>query len=433
VVTTSEPASKRRFVVVLMLFVVVVINFLDRSNISVVAPSLSADLKLTPFRMGLIFSGFGWSYALLQIPASRFVDRFHPRFLYTVVLGSWSLATFALGLVDSFVAIFILRLIIGAFEAPSYPINNRIAATWFGENERAGAIGFYTSGQFVGIAFLTPLLTWILASYGWRAVFMFTGTMGLAWAAVWFALYRDPKEFPGVNQAEISWIRSNGGMPELNDRAVPTKGMGWADLKTILSKRPLWGIYIGQFGIVSTQWFFLTWFPTYLSNSRHRGFTKSGLQTSIPFFCAFLGVLAGGFCSDWMLRRGLTLTAARKFPIIAGLLLSTSIVGANYAESQATVIAFFSSAFFGSGFASITWSLVSTMAPPHLIGLTGGVFNFFGNLAAIVVPIAVGLLVRGSDFTRALIFVAVTALMGALSYLLLVGKIERVPMGASES
>jgi ACS family D-galactonate transporter-like MFS transporter len=415
-----------------MLFVVVVINFLDRTNISIVAPALATDLKLTPFRMGLIFSGFGWSYALLQIPASRFVDRVHPRFLYTAVLGSWSLATFALGLVDSFVAIFALRVIIGVFEAPSYPINNRIAATWFGENERAGAIGFYTSGQFVGIAFLTPLLTWILASYGWRAVFMFTGAVGLAWAAAWFAFYRGPKEFPGVNQAEIDWIRSHGGMPELNDGTAATKNIVWADLRTVLGKRSLWGMYIGQFGVVSTQWFFLTWFPTYLFSSRHRGFMKSGVQTAIPFFCAFIGVLAGGFCSDWMLRRGLSLTKARKFPIIAGLLLSTSIVGANYAESQVWVIAFFSSAFFGSGFASITWSLVSTMAPAHLIGLTGGVFNFFGNLAAIVIPIAVGALVRGSDFTRPLIFVATTALTGAISYLVLVGKIEHAPIATYE-
>ena len=426
-VTLPVEASRQRFVVVLMLFVVVVINFLDRTNISIVAPSLAADLKLTPFRMGLVFSAFGWSYALLQIPASRFVDRVHPRILYTVVLGAWSLATVALGLVHSFVALVALRIIIGAFEAPSYPINNRIAATWFGENERAGAIGFYTSGQFVGIAFLAPLLTWILAEHGWRAVFIFTGAVGLAWAAVWFTFYRNPREFPGVNQAEIEWIRTHGGMPELSDRPPAKKGIVWADLKTVLSKRSLWGMYIGQFGVVSTQWFFLTWFPTYLFNSRHREFAKSGLQTAIPFFFAFIGVLAGGFCSDWMLRRGMGLTTARKFPIIAGLLLSTSIVGANYAENQVWLIAFFSSAFFGSGFASITWSLVATMAPAHLIGLTGGVFNFFGNLAAIVVPIAVGALVRGSDFKRPLIFVAATALVGALSYLVLVGKIEQAP------
>ena len=411
-----------------MLFVAVVINFLDRTNISIVGPSLAKDVSLTPWRMGLIFSGFGWSYALLQIPASRFVDRIHPRILYTAVLASWSLATFALGFARTFAAIFALRLIIGAFEAPSYPINNRIAATWFGENERAGAIGFYTSGQFVGIAFLTPLLTWILASHGWRSVFLFTGMVGLVWAMVWLMCYRDPKEFPGVNQAEIDWIRNHGGIPELNDRVIAKKSMVWDDLKTVLTRRSLWGMYIGQFGVVSTQWFFLTWFPTYLSKSRHGDLMGSGLLTSIPFFFAFLGVLAGGFCSDWMLRRGMTLTAARKAPIIFGLLLSTTIIGANYAENTTWLTAAFSTAFFGSGLASITWSLVATMAPTHLIGLTGGVFNFFGNLAAIVIPIAVGALVRGSDFTRPLIFVAATALMGAISYLVLVGKIESVPI-----
>jgi MFS transporter, ACS family, D-galactonate transporter len=200
----------------------------------------------------------------------------------------------------------------------------------------------------------------------------------------------------------------------------------WSDVRIILGRKKLWGLYIGQFGLVSTQWFFLTWFPTYLVSYRHLNFMQSGLLASVPFFGAFLGVLSGGFLSDWMLRRGISLTIARKVPIIFGLLLSTSIIGANYATNPATVTAFFTCAFFGSGFASITWSLVSTMAPEHLIGLTGGVFNFVGNLAAIVVPVAIGFLVRGQDFTWPLIFVACTALIGAFSYLILVGNIERV-------
>ena len=138
---TSLIASNRRFLVAIMLFVIVVINFLDRSNISIVGPQLSDALHLDSFKMGLIFSGFGWTYALLQIPASRFVDRVHPRFLYFIVLGLWSLGTLALGFVSSFAMLLALRLFVGAFEAPSYPINNRVVTTWFGENERAGAIG----------------------------------------------------------------------------------------------------------------------------------------------------------------------------------------------------------------------------------------------------------------------------------------------------
>jgi MFS transporter, ACS family, D-galactonate transporter len=425
-VVTQAVASNRRFLVVFMLFVIVVINFLDRTNISIVGPALARALRLSAVKMGFIFSGFGWTYALLQIPASRFVDRVHPRPLYFIVLGLWSMATVALGLANSFAALLGLRLTVGAFEAPSYSINNRVVATWFGENERAGAIGFYTSGQFVGIAFLTPLLSWMEVSFGWRAVFIFTGVVGLLWALVWFYLYRDPKDFPGANQPEIDLIAQNGGIPDLSQRIVRSNKFIWADLKIVLGHRKLWGIYIGQFGLVSTQWFFLTWFPTYLVTYRHLDFMKSGLMASIPFLGAFVGVLTGGLLSDWMLRRGVGLTLARKVPIIIGLLLSTSIVGANHVLSPIAVTAFFTCAFFGSGFASITWSLVSTIAPEHLIGLTGGVFNFVGNLGAIVVPVAIGLLIHGQDFTKPLIFVSATALVGALSYFGLVGTIERI-------
>lgn len=419
-------ASNRRYVVAIMLFVIVVINYLDRSNISIVGPQLAGDLHINAVKMGFIFSGFGWTYALLQIPAGHFVDRVHPRLLYFVVLALWSFGTFALGFAGSFAILLALRLMIGAFEAPSYPINNRVVTTWFGENERASAIGFYTSGQYVGIAFLTPVLSWIDVTFGWRAVFYSTGLIGLVWAVVWISFYRDPKDFRGANQAEIDLIARNGGIPDLSQRLTQSKNIAKSDLKIILSSRKLWGMYIGQFGIVSTQWFFLTWFPTYLISFRHLDFMKFGLLAAIPFFGAFLGVLSGGFLSDWMLRRGVSLTIARKVPIIFGLLLSTSIIGANYATTPIYITAFFTAAFFGSACASITWSLVSTIAPERLIGLTGGVFNFIGNLSAIVVPIVIGLLIHGQDFTRPLIFVSAVALLGAISYIVLVGKIERI-------
>ncbi|HEV2272643.1 MAG TPA: MFS transporter [Acidobacteriaceae bacterium] len=419
-------SSRRRFLVAAMLFVIVVINFLDRSNLSIVAPQLSGSLHLDPIRMGLVFSGFGWTYAALQIPAGWLVDRIHPRLLYCAVLALWSIGTFALGLAGSFAMLFALRLAVGAFESPAYPINNRVVTTWFGEKERAGAIGFYTSGQFVGLAFLTPLLSWIDVAFGWRWVFGFTGFIGLLWAFVWLVFYRDPKEFRGVNQAEIDWIAASGGIPDLSDRLVHSERFAWSDLWIVLSRRKLWGIYIGQFGLVSTQWFFLTWFPTYLIKYRHFDFIQSGLLASIPFFGAFLGVLAGGFLSNWMLRRGCTLTKARKVPIIFGLLLSGVMVGANYVSSPISVIACLTCAFFGSGFASITWSLVSTIAPERLIGLTGGVFNFSGGLAAILVPLVIGFLIRNGSFAMALVFVSLMALLGALSYIGLVGGIERV-------
>jgi ACS family D-galactonate transporter-like MFS transporter len=423
----SEVPSRRRFLVAMMLFVIVVINYLDRSNISIVGPQLSRALNLTPVKLGVILSGFGWTYVALQIPCGWLVDRVHPRYLFGCILGLWSLATLSLGLAIGFVSLLLLRLAVGAFEAPAYPINNRVVTTWFGEDERAGAIAVYTSGQYVGLGFLTPLLSWIDLTYGWKAVFAVTGAAGLIWAVVWYVSYRDPADFRGVNQAEIDRIAARGGIPDLSRRIRQQKktvaGRHW---KIVLGSRQLWGIYVGQFGINATQWFFLTWFPTYMVTYRHVSFAKSGLLEALPFLGAFAGVLLGGFVSDGLLRAGCTLTMARKLPIIVGMLLSSTIVVANYVSDPLSISACLTVAFFGCGFGSITWSLVSAVAPERLIGLTGGVFNFAGNLAAVVVPLTIGFLIKGNDFTRPLIAVSAMALMGAGSYIFLVGKIERL-------
>ena len=162
-----------------------------------------------------------------------------------------------------------------------------------------------------------------------------------------------------------------------------------------MSQRKLWGVYLGQFCLTSTLWFFLTWFPTYLVKYRGMDFIKSGFLASVPFLAAFIGVLCSGVLSDFLIRRGATVGLARKLPIILGLLISTSMIGANFTDSTPWVIFFLAVAFFGNGLASITWSLVSALAPVRLLGLTGGVFNFVGNLSSICTPIVIGLLVSG--------------------------------------
>ena len=427
--TFTTPPSRKRLIILALLFVTVVINYLDRSNLSIAAPALFKELHIDPVRAGLVFSAFGWTYALMQIPGGWLVDKVSPRALYAGALALWSAATLLLGFAGSFVGLVVLRLAVGALEAPAYPINNRVVTTWFPTRERASAIGGYTSGQFVGLAFLTPVLAWLQVHLGWHMVFVATGLAGIAWAAIWYAVYREPRAFRGVNAAEIALIRDGGGLVDLEDRvAARTERTPstWRDLGVVLGRRKLWGIYLGQFALNSTLWFFLTWFPTYLVKYRGMDFIKSGFLASLPFLAAFVGVLCSGVLSDWLMRRGASQGFARKLPIISGLLISTCIIGANYVTSTGWVIAFMTIAFFGNGFASITWSLVSGLAPARLLGLTGGVFNLIGNLSAIATPIVIGLLVDGADFSRAITYIAAMALAGSLSYGLLVGKVERI-------
>lgn len=410
----NKKYSKARFRVLAFLFVNVIINYMDRSNISVAATAISSDLKLNTVEIGLIFSAFGWTYVAFQIPGGIIIDRLSPRILYAITLCSWSVVTLLQGIARGFYLLLGLRMATGMFEAPSYPINNRVVSQWFPENERASAIAVYTSGQFIGLAFLTPLLALIQNYWGWRGLFISTGLVGITWGFVWYCFYRDP-----VTDDSLQVKDGSAGEADTHSKKITAK-----EFRQVLSNRKLWGIYLGQFAVTSTLWFFLTWFPTYLVKYRGFDFLKSGFLSSIPFLAAFAGVILSGLISDYLIKRGISFNKARKTPVIVGLLLSTLIIGANYVNNTTLVILFMAIAFFGNGLASIAWVFVSLLAPKNLIGLTGGVFNFMGGLSSIVVPLVIGYLAKDGSFTSSILFIGILAFAGVLSYLFLVGDVS---------
>jgi MFS transporter, ACS family, D-galactonate transporter len=424
---SGQQQTKVRYWMLALVFVNVVINYLDRTNLAVAAPELSKELELSNEQLGYIFSAFGWSYAALQIPGGLLADKYGPRFLYAACLITWSFSTIVQGFAKGFASIFGFRFATGAFEAPSYPINNRIVTSWFPNNERASAIALYVSGQFIGLAFLTPVLVAIQVAVGWRGLFIVTGLVGLIWGIVWYVFYRDPLQHAKVNQAELDHIEKGGGIFRVNKSATAEPSIWrWENFRQIFSSRTLWGVYIAQFCVNATLWFFLTWFPTYLVKFRGLDFIKSGYLASIPFLAACAGLLLSGFVSDRLVQRGVSVGLARKTPIIFGLFLSVSIVGANYTDETSLVIFFMSLAFFGAGMALISWVFVSILSPKKLIGLTGGVFNFMGNLASIIVPIVIGYLAKEGNFKPALVFIGALGFLGAISYAFIVGEIKRV-------
>nr|WP_244951896.1 MFS transporter [Trinickia caryophylli] len=211
-------------------------------------------------------------------------------------------------------------------------------------------------------------------------------------------------------------------------RAAPSR-FSWRTVGQLLKHRQLTGICLGQFAGNSTLVFFLTWFPTYLATERHMGWLKIGFFAILPFIAASVGVMFGGWLSDSLLRRGKSANVARKLPIIAGLLLASTIILANYVKSDTVVIAIMSLAFFAQGMAALGWTLVSDIAPEGLLGLTGGIFNFAANLAGIVTPLVIGFIVAATgSFVGALVFIGIIALIGAAAYVFVVGDIKRITL-----
>ena len=269
----------------------------------------------------------------------------------------------------------------------------------------------YTVGEYLGLACFGPFLFWISRNLGWRAPFLVVGAAGLVFAAVWWVRYREPD---GKEQGAA------------RPRGNPIR---WNQVGALLRHRQVWGASIGQFGGNSTLVFFLTWFPTYLARERHMDWMRAGFYAILPFLAAACGVMLGGWGSDALLKRTGSLNLARKLPLIVGLFGASSIMLANYVDGDGLVIAILSFAFFCQGMTGLGWTVISDMAPKELIGITGGIFNFAANLAGVITPIVVGTIIGATgSFSYALAYVGVVALLGAFSYIFILGDVKRIEL-----
>jgi ACS family D-galactonate transporter-like MFS transporter len=406
-----------------LLLVATTINYVDRSNLSIVAPFLSKELGLDPVQMGLLFSAFAWSYAVANLPGGWLVDRFGSRAIYGAAQLAWSGATLALGLVSSFTALFGLRFAVGLAEAPAFPVNNRVVTTWFPQHERGRATSTYATGQYIGSAMLSPLLFWMASSFGWRSVFWITGTAGIVSAVTWLVVYRDPRQSTRVNAAELEAITAGGALTQTASSERLTR----AQLARLLRERQVWALGAGKFAIMSSLYFLLTWFPTYLVKERGMTALNAGFATSLPYIAATIGVMLGGTWSDWLLKRGVHISPARKIPIVTGFLGATTIVLMNYTTNNTLALSILTFAFFAQGVSSNSWSIIAEVAPKTMIGVTGGIINFTGHIAGIVTPILIGFILRATgSFEMVLAYVSLAGVAGALSYTVLLGKIHRI-------
>jgi ACS family D-galactonate transporter-like MFS transporter len=423
--SAGRRTTERWFPILALIAVATMVNYLDRTVLGIAAPSMTKELGLAASTLGIVFSAFSWSYALLQIPGGIVLDRFGTRITYSVALTMWSAFTALMGAVSSLASLVLTRVGVGVFEAPCFPANSRVLATWFPQHERARANSVYSVGQYAGIAFLSEPLFWITQQVGWRGLFFIVGGLGVLLGLAFWAVYREPGESRTASAAELAYIEAGGGG---EFKGAPVR-FSWTDMALLLRHRQVLGASIGQFGGNSTQVFFVTWFPTYLVTARGMDFLNAGMMTMLPYIGASVGVLVAGQVSDRLLTRTGSANLARKLPIVGGMLLASTIIAANYvpAGSDALVVAIMSVAFFGQGMTNLGWTVVSDIAPKELIGLTAGIFNFSANLAGIVTPLVVGYAYQTTgSFVGPLVYIGAVALIGAFSYGVVVGDIHRL-------
>ncbi|TAL92927.1 MAG: MFS transporter [Paraburkholderia sp.] len=417
-----------RWAMIFMCFLANVINFIDRANLAIAAPSIRADLGLDAVGMGLVLSAFFWTYAFLQLPAGWFIDKVGVRVSLALAVGWWSVFTVATGMARGLAQLVGMRLMLGVGEAAAIPSFAKVAFNWFPRSERGLASSIFDSGSRVGSALSLPLVAWLIALVGWRGSFMVTGGLGIVWALAWWFIYRDPERYRAIAPKAVDALLAQRGAPAVVDaRAAGT--VSWLDL---FRYRTVWGMMIGLFCLNFAIYFFITWFPSYLLQSRGFSLTSLGTLGMLPALLAIPGGWLGGIVSDSLFKRGWSATAARKTCLVVGMLLSSSIALSAFVESTWACLALFALAYASLSFAGANvWTLVGEVAPtPAHVASLGGIQNFAGNLAGIFITTFTGVMlsVTKGSFVIPLLTAGSLCIVGALSYLFVVGKVEPLPL-----
>ncbi len=439
--TATARRTRTRYTILAMILLVATIAYADRAILSIAGPSLMKEFSLSPVQLGYVLSAFSWAYVIGQIPGGLLLDRFGTKTIYGGTVILWSVATILVGFIGNVTTevsvalglLFGLRFALGLIEAPSFPANARLTVMWFPKEERGLATSLFASASYFAVAIFSPLAGWLVAKFGWPAPFLALGMIGIVSAGILAVTLYEPRKHPRISAGELDHIIAGGAMVEIDSKGElqARPPVSRKMLRTLLGNRMLWCAYIGQYCAIALSYFFITWFPIYLVQARGMNIMQAGFATMIPAVAGFLGGIAGGTISDLLIRRGWSVSWARKTPYIVGMAVGCSLVLSAFIESNTAIVFLMALAFFGKGAAAGagTWAVISDTAPREAVGLAGAIFNCIGNIGGIATPIIFGYIVHATGgYTVGLYFVAAHCLVAALVYLLFMGKIERVKM-----
>lgn len=400
-------------------------SFLDRVNLSAAAPQLAKEFGLGPAQLGLLFSSFLWCYAFLQIPVGVVVDRLGVTRVGRWGALLWTAASAATAFAGGFGGILAARILLGIAEAPSFPAVSKATGHWFPRHERARATAMFDASAKFSNVIGVPLVAFIVVRWGWRWGFAVTSAISFAYFLAFYLLYRDPSSHRHLSRQEHEYILAGQGVPE------GPSGSGNLEMLGYLFRQPkVWGLSIGFGAYGYSFYLFLTWLPDYLVSTHGMTILKSAGYTATPWAVATVADLAvGGWLVDRLIARGADETRTRKTVLVAGMLFGLAIVGATLTSDPAWAILWISLSLGGlAAAAPVGWSLPSLIGPTGGVGAVGGIMNFAVNVMGILAPIVTGLIVRQThSFSGAFLAAAGVLVVGVLSFVFLLGRIETLP------
>ncbi len=407
--TTSTDSLRSRipaslWVVLVLLGVSVFISYLDRGNLSIAAPMLKDELHISAAQLGLLLSAFFWTYACFQLFSGWLVDRLNVNLVFAAGFFLWSAATAVTGIIHTFAALFVLRLLLGAGESVSYPSYSKIIALNFPPEQRGIANSVLSAGLLLGPGFGMLFGGLLMARFGWRPFFVVLGLVSLLWLVPWLKFMPKKHHAPLTDVAEAP------------------------NLLEFIRLRSAWGTCIGLFCGNYVNYFLITWLPFYLVRERHFSMDNMAKIGGLAYLLGSCFSVFSGWLSDRWLSAGASSTLVRKTFVGGGTAFAGAFIGlALVPNSTLSVIALTLGVIFFACAASNLWAITQTLAGPRAAGRWTGFQCFVGNLSGIVAPAVTGLVLqRTGHFFWAFIIVAAVALFGAVCWIFLVGPVEQV-------
>lgn len=374
--TTTRPTHVRHVVLGLTV-AAYMITYMDRQVLATTRPAIMEELGISLTAMGWVTFAFRMAYALFQVPGGWLGDTIGARRALTMVVSWWSAFTALTALAWSAASMIVIQVFFGLGEAGAFPIATRSLSRWMRPTERGFAQGITHAGSRLGGAITPPIVALLIVPFfGWRAAFYAFGVLGVVWSFVWYFYYRDtPEEHPGVNDAERELIA--GG--------VKRKGKGKVPWSQILSHGNLWVLSVMYFFYNYNLNVYQDWFPTYLRQSKGMTLAQMGIYASLPLMAGVIGDLAGGWFSDIVLHRTGNVNLARRWPAIAGFLLSAcATIPAVLAHDPKVSVACYCVAFFGLEWTvGISWAVTLDIGGDYA-GSVSAVMNMLGNIGGAV-------------------------------------------------
>jgi len=405
----SQPANDSRSLgafapTLVLLAICVLINYVDRGNLSVAAPLLKHELGLSASQLGILFAAFFTTYTAMQFVVGWLIDRFDVNRILAAGFLVWSLATATTGLLRGFALLLTMRLILGVGESVAVPASSKILARHLPEHHRGFASGVVMSALRCGNAVGTFGAGFLMAKFGWRPVFVGIGLVSLLWIPAW-----------------SKWMPRNANFVVRS--AMPTPGFA-----EIFRQKSFWGTSAGQFCCNYLFYFMITWLPTYLVIERHLSMAAMARVAGLYYSVDAASAIATGFLQDFWVRKGLTPTVVRKSAMALGFsIAAVAVLGCAVAGPQ-TYLYWLMAAGVGCGMTSPgIFTFCQTLAGPHAVGKWYGAQNGFSNLAGVVGPALTGFVVQATgNFVMPFAITSLLCVVGGLAWVFLVGRIEQI-------